>query len=475
MSLPKWQEELKRQIHDSARLIAAAKKGASHLSQAHERHIYPQNNDLSLLGSFDEAMPEGIGNYDQIIDLLHSHGSPNTVAMTGGRYFGFVNGSILPVGLASRWIADAWDQNTAMNVLSPICSKLEEVTERWLINLFGLPESTVAGYVSGTSMATYCGLAAGRMHIFKNLGWDWHQKGMYGAPKIRIVTSKQAHSTAVKALGLLGFGKDHVEWIDVDDQGRIDVSKMPPLDNSTIVVLQAGNVNSGSFDDFDTICDRANEVGAWVHIDGAFGLWAECVKSRKYLTKGLEKADSWSVDGHKTLNTPYDNGIVLCKYPEAITSALHMSGSYIVNSEQRDGMYFTPEMSRRARIVELWATMKYLGKEGIDAMIQNMCDRAIQFAEEFRKANFEILNDVEFNQVMVACDTDELTMKMLEKVQEERVCWCGPSLWFGRRVIRISVCSWATTERDVTLTVESFIRSREKAIKELKITEVVLS
>lgn len=468
MSSLSWQDVLKHQVHDNQKLVDVAQLGAKHLCTAHERHIYPKVDDLKRLGSFEEDMPDSMGNFDDIIHLLDEQGGPNTVAMTGGRYFGFVNGSLLPIGLAARWLGDAWDQNTAMNVLSPICGKLEEVTQNWLVDLFGLPESTVAGYVSGTSMATYCGLAAARIHTYKKLGWDWHQKGMYGAPQLRVVTSSQAHSTAVKALGLLGFGKECIEWVDVDDQGRLDINQLPELDESTIVVLQAGNVNSGSFDNFDYICEKANEVGAWVHIDGAFGLWAECVKSRKHLTKGMAKAQSWSVDGHKTLNTPYDNGIVLCRYPDAIISALHMSGSYIVNSESRDGMYFTPEMSRRGRIIELWATMKYLGREGIDAMIQNMYERALQFEQELSEAGFEILNEVVFNQVMVAAENDDLTMNMLENIQEERVCWCGPSTWFGRKVIRISVCSWATTSRDVTMSVESFISSREKAVQNLQ-------
>lgn len=457
-------QRLKEEFKKGDLLQLASSYGKEYIQDIQERHIFPMDEDLEMLSRFDEDLPLEIGNAKNLIDQLYRSGSPNTVAMLGGRYFGFVNGSVLPVGLAARWIADSWDQNTAMQVISPICSRLETVTQRWLVELFGLPKATVAGFVSGTSMATFCGLAAGRIHLLEKLDWDWAEKGMYGAPRLRIVTSRQAHSTVVKALNLLGFGRSCVEWIDVDDQGRIDVSQLPELDETTIVVVQAGNVNSGSFDNFKEVCTKANEAGSWVHIDGAFGLWAQCVSSKKHLTDGMELADSWSVDGHKTLNTPYDNGIILCKHPHSLTSALHMSGSYIVQGQQRDGMYYTPEMSRRARIIELWATIKYLGVNGIDTMIQNMCDRAIQFGAELESHNFQILNEIVFNQVLVACDNDEITEQTLRYIQQERICWCGPSNWQGRRVIRISVCSWATTSEDVRKSVGSFVRSREKAL-----------
>jgi len=237
---------------------------------------------------------------------------------------------------------------------------------------------------------------------------------------------------------------------------------IPELDANTLLILQAGNVNSGSFDDFQSICKKANNANAWVHIDGAFGLWAGAVDELKYLTKGIELANSWAVDGHKTLNTPYDNGIVLCKDKEALAAALHMSGSYIIRSEQRDGMVYTPEMSRRARIVELWAIMKYLGKEGINNIVFTMFKRARQFAEEISQVEgFYVENEVVFNQVMVRCENDELTESVLANIQNLRDCWLGGSVWLNKKVMRISVCSWATTENDISTSVHSFKKALE--------------
>jgi glutamate/tyrosine decarboxylase-like PLP-dependent enzyme len=311
-------------------------------------------------------------------------------------------------------------------------------------------------------MGTFCGLAAARHRLLKRKGWDLSEKGLFGAPTLRVVAGRQAHSTVVKAISLLGFGKDNVEWVDSDGQGRMIADRVPELDEGTILVLQAGNVNSGAYDDFQTICTKAKAAKAWVHIDGAFGLWAAAVGKLSHLTRGIEFADSWSVDGHKTLNTPYDNGIILCADPEAIVSALHMSGSYIVLGDERDGMLYTPEMSKRARIIELWATLKSLGKVGLDEMVLGMHQRAVQFAEELAEHGFEILNEVVFNQVLVHCRDSGTTKAILKNVQEDGVCWCGGSKWEGKDVIRISVCSWATTEEDVRLSVQSFARARER-------------
>ena len=254
----------------------------------------------------------------------------------------------------------------------------------------------------------------------------------------------------------------------MDDQGRIIPELIPELDERTILILQAGNVNSGSFEDFNKICDIANKANSWVHIDGAFGLWAAAVDELKYLTSGMERANSWAVDGHKTLNTPYDCGIILCEDEDALVSALHMSGSYIVVGDERDGMHYTPEMSRRARIIELWATLKYLGKKGIDQMVYGMHQRAMQFKKELNKIDgFEILNEVVFNQVIVSCETDELTEVTINKIQDLRECWVAGSIWNKRKVIRISVCSWATTIEDVNRSVKSFKQALQDAKQEI--------
>lgn len=433
-----------------------------YLNSIFNRNVYPSEEALDNLSVFNEELPENSTKATKVIEQLNTYGNPATTATLGGRYFGFVAGSAVPVGLAAKSLGTYWDQAPAMNVLSPIGSKLESVVEKWLVNLFNLPKKTSAGFVSGTSTANLCGLAAARYRILERNNWNINEKGLRNSPKIRIVTSKQAHSTVLKAVGILGLGKENIEWVDVDKQGRIIPEEIPELDANTILVLQAGNVNSGAFDNFEIICEKAKKANTWVHIDGAFGLWAEAVNELKYLTKGLENASSWAVDGHKTLNTPYDCGIILCADQEAMTSALHMSGSYIVESSERDGMFYTPEMSRRARIIELWSIMKYLGKKGIDEMILTMNQRAKQFANEIEKiTGFYVENEIVFNQVIVRCDSDKITENVLLNIQQLRECWLGGSIWFEKKVMRVSICSWATTESDITKAVKSFEKALE--------------
>lgn len=427
-----------------------------------ERNVFPSKQALADLEQFIEDLPVQYGDAETILQQLHQYGSPATTAQTGGRYFGFVNGGILPVTLATKWLSDFWDQNTALYVMSPVASTLEEICERWLKQLFGLPDSTVAGFVSGTSSAILCGLAAARYRLLQNHGWDFNQQGHNGAPTLRIIAGQHIHGAVTKAVALLGFGIDNIEWVEADDQGRILPDKLPQLDASCIILLQAGNVNSGAFDPFEEICNSADQAGAWVHIDGAFGLWAGGTKRLKHLTKGMEKAHSWSVDGHKTLNTPYDSGILLCRDRDALIMALQASGAYLNFSENRDGMLYTPEMSRRARAVELWAALKYLGSDGVDELVYGMHERARQFADELKAAGFEILNDVVFNQVIVSpANNDAKTDKILAAIQDSAECWVGGSVWRGKKVIRISVCSWVTSADDVSRSVRAFIAARD--------------
>lgn len=431
------------------------------------RNVFPTNEAIKNLDKFVEDMPHHRGDASEILKQLHKYGSPATVSQIGGRYFGFVNGGVLPVSLAAHWLSDFWDQNTALYVISPIASKLEEIAEAWLRELLNLPKEVVAGFVSGSSLAILCGLVAARYRVLQNNNWDINKKGLNGAPEVRIVAGRQAHGTVVKAIALLGFGIDNIVWVDTDAQGRIIPFEVPELDESTILILQAGNVSSGSFDPFDEICDKANKANAWIHIDGAFGLWVAGSERLKHLTKGIEKANSWSVDGHKTLNTPYDSGIVLCSDKDALVHALHASGSYIAYGENRDGMLYTPEMSRRARAVELWAALKYLGKEGVDELVFGLHQRAVQIGRELEAEGFQILNDVVLNQVLVACDNDEITNRTMNHIQKSGECWVGGATWDGKAVIRISVCSWATSEEDITQSVRAFVAARHKAIQEL--------
>ena len=445
-------------------LFEKAKSAAfSYADAAIERNVFPTPAAIGQLDQFDQPLPEAPTDPIEIIQQLHEFGSPATVSQIGGRYFGLVNGGVIPVALAARWLADFWDQNTPLYASSPIASRLEEITETWLCQLLGLPDTTVAGFVSGSSMAIFCGLAAARYKMFERLHWDINRRGFIGAPRIRVVASEQAHGTVTKAIALLGIGIDNVEWVEADDQGRIKADEVPDLDASTILLLQAGNVNSGAFDNFELLCGKARQAQAWVHIDGAFGLWAAGSSQLNYLTTGIDQADSWSVDGHKTLNTPYDNGVILCRDRDALVRALQASGSYIVWGEQRDGMLFTPEMSRRARVVELWAALKYLGKSGVDDLVYGLHLRARQFADELDRQGFEILNEVVFNQVLVACDTETITTATIDNIQQSGHCWVGGTRWQQKSVLRISVCSWATTAADITASVETFVAARELA------------
>ena len=465
------QSDMFAEMQDKSLFEKANNYGFEYLNEAFDRKVFPTEEALENLTNFEEPLQEERGEGEQIIDQLHQYGTPATLPTIGGRYFGFVNGGVVPTALAAKNLAIYWDQNAAMHIMSPIANKLESVVQKWLVELFGFPQETVAGFVSGTSMANLAGLLAGRYRVLKNQGWDVTEQGLFNAPKIRVVTGAEIHSSIVKAISLIGFGKANIEWVDCDEQGTIIPEKIPALDNRTILILQAGNVSSGGFDNFERIVKKARESGAWIHIDGAFGLWAGATKRLKYLTKGFEYAHSYAVDGHKTLNTPYDSGIILCQDEEALVSALHTSGSYLIMSKtERDGMLYTPEMSKRARVIELWATLKYLGKSGVDEMIYGMHERSKQFAELFAQTEgFQVLNRIDFNQTVVRCETDEMTDAVLVKVQALRECWAGGSTWRGRKVIRISVCSWATTEEDIERSVASFAKAYKFVSKELAV------
>lgn len=454
------QQKMLEELESKSLLEQASEAAFEYIDHAKDKPAYPTPEEIGNLAEFDQPLPEFPSSGEQIIEQLSRVGSPATVKYSG-RYFGFVTGGALPVSLAAKWLADIWDQNAALYVMSPIAAKLEEICENWLKQLFSLPQSTVAGLVGGTSVASLCGLAAARYRQLQNLGWDLSENGLMGAPKIRIIMGTQTHGTVAKMLTLLGFGRNSIEWVESDQQGRMQLDKIPPLDSSCIVILQAGNVCSGAFDNFEVICPLASEAGAWVHVDGAFGLWAAASSQFNHLTKGVELAQSWSVDGHKTLNTPYDCGIILCRDQQALTEALHQQGSYIQKSDDRDSMNFTPDMSRRARGIELWASMKYLGRTGISQLVEQLHSHAIYFAEQLKEANFHILNEVVFNQVIVACDSEQQTEQTLKALQTSLKCWCGGAKWQGKSIIRLSICSWETTKLDIDIAVAAFIEARK--------------
>ena len=454
------QQQMFAQRRDKQLLDQAQDAAYDYLDKISEREVFPCQQSVNQLSVFEEALPTKGSEAEYILQLLDKVGSPATVAQNGGRYFGFVNGNALPITSAVSWLSSTWDQNAALYVMSPISAKLESICQQWLLELFDLPAQTVAGFVSGTSIATLSGLAAARYRQLQKQHWDVNQQGLFSAPALRIILGRQSHGTVTKALATLGFGQNSLEWVECDEQGRMQVENLPALDDRCIVILQAGNVNTGAFDDFEILCDAANQAGAWVHIDGAFGLWAAASEHFSSLTRGMNKAQSWSADGHKTLNTPYDSGVILCADGEALTMALQQQGSYIQHSKERDGMLFTPEMSRRARATELWAAMKYLGRTGMAELVEHLHELAQHFARRLSDEGFRVLNEVVFNQVIVACENDDRSAAVLSHIQQSGECWCGGSTWQGQKVIRLSICSWATTADDVERSVASFVNAR---------------
>lgn len=443
----------------AAPLQLAEKYALQYIENVNQMRVYPQQSDIENLSFFDAPMPELPMSSEEILAKLHTYGSPATVAQTGGRYFGFVCGGILPSALCSKWLTDAWDQNPAMFVLSPVAAKLETVCEKWLKEIFGLPNETICGFVSGSSTAIVGGLLAGRNYLLEKQGHSASKFGLKNAPQIKVVLSEAAHSTVYKAISILGIGVENVIKVSADEQGRICADKLPPIDDKTLLILQAGNVNSGAFDDFKAICPMARKAGAWVHIDGAFGLWASASNTFSNLTMSMDLADSWSADGHKTLNAPYDNGILLCRHKETLINSMHMTGGYIQLTEgMRDSMMYTMEMSRRARAADLYATLCGLGKIGVAELVDELHYKAVYFAEELRKIDFEICNDVVFNQVIVRYKSDELTKLLVENIQNSGVFWLGGSIWFKKYVARISMCSYKTTYSDIDACVNEIKR-----------------
>ena len=437
---------------------------ADYIDAVEEMSAFPNEKALLALQEFVEEFPRNGTKVSEVIKKLHDVGASGTTAQIGGRYFGFVNGGLLPVAHAAEWIADTWNQNGALAVMSPVSAKLEEVCERWLVELLGLEQGTAMGLVTGSSNATLCALAAARNSLLDGMGYDVKKNGLRNAPPLHILVSEDAHASVGAALFVLGFGREEITTLSTDKYGRIQAETIPEMNSRTLCILQAGNVNGGSYDPIDEICDKAKKAGAWVHIDGAFGLWAAASRKYRQFIKGMEKADSWSVDAHKTLNAGYDCGIVLCRHRDALVSALQASGSYISYGEQRDGMLYTTEMSRRARAIPLWAVLKALGASGVEQLIDTLCERAEYFADRLKAAGFNVINPVFFNQFMVACETDAKTEAVLRAIQNSGVCWCSGSRWKGRNVVRVSVCSHATTQEDINQSVTVFKNALQREV-----------
>jgi glutamate/tyrosine decarboxylase-like PLP-dependent enzyme len=438
-------------------LRRAAEAAREYAQTIGERRVAPAEKDRNGLTRFREPFPRAASDPLEILKLLHECGSPATVATTGGRYFGFVIGGTLPASLAANWLAGAWDQNAGLRVMSPVAAELEEVVLGWVCEALGLPEKCEGGLVTCATMANFTALVAARHALLVRAGWNVADDGMFGAPPIDVVVGDEVHASLLKALSLVGFGKKRLTRVEVDPQGRMRAEKLPQLSERTILCIQAGNVNSGSFDPAAELCARAHEKGAWVHVDGAFGLWAAASPKYQHLTGGFEQADSWATDAHKWPNVNYDSGIVLLRDGAALRGAMTMTAAYLEAGALREPMYHTPEASRRARGVELWAALKSMGKEGLCSLIERTCAYAQRFADGFRTAGFEVLNDVVINQVLVSFGTTEITERVIRRVQEDGTCWCGGTVWQGKSAMRVSVSSWATTEADVELSLQKIL------------------
>lgn len=445
-------------------LAETSARAVRYIRELDQRPVAPSAKDIGRLKALAGPLPEDPTDPAEVLALLDDVGSPATVATTGGRYFGFVIGGTLPAALAANWLAGAWDQNVAMQIMSPVSARLEEIVTEWIVDLLGLPSGSGAGFVTGTTMANFSALAAARTALLKRAGWNVEEDGLFGAPPINVVVGDEVHVSVLKALTLLGLGRSRLTRVPTDAQGRMRADKLPPLNDRTVVCVQAGNVNTGAFDPTGEICARAHATGAWVHVDGAFGLWAAVSPDYAALLAGAGDADSWAIDCHKWLNVPYDSGIAVVRDPKPLHTAMTLSAAYLTPSEMREPWHYVPEGSRRARGVELWAAMRSLGRSGLREMIERNCRQAQRFADRLRDAGFAVLNDVVLNQVMVSFGSAEQTQRVIAEIQADGTCWCGGTVWQGHTAMRISVSCWATTDEDVERSVEAMIRIAKSVV-----------
>jgi glutamate/tyrosine decarboxylase-like PLP-dependent enzyme len=440
-------------------LIAeAAQRSARYLGGLKERGVVPQAEALERLGGFDVPLQAEPLAPEAVLAELDELGSAATVASAGPRYFGFVTGGTLPAALAANILAGAWDQNAAFRVMSPAVAVLEEVCRQWLVALFGLPPEAGIGFVTGATMANFSALAAARHALLGRSGWDVEARGLFGAPPIPVIVGAEVHVSVLKALSLLGLGRERVVRVAVDGQGRMRPEAIPALNEPAIICVQSGNVNTGAFDPAAEICSIARASDSWVHADGAFGLWAAACPDRAHLAAGIPAAHSWATDAHKWLNVPYDSGVVFVRDPQHLKASMSSSAAYLIAGDTREPGHFTPELSRRARAVEVWAALRSLGRSGLADLIGRNCRYARRFAEGLTRAGYRVLNEVALNQVLVSFGDAERTRRVISAVQQEGTCWCGGTEWQGQAAMRISVSSWATSGEDVERSLQAIIR-----------------
>ena len=442
----------------------AAERGIRYLEGLGERSVAPSPEALARLVAFDEPLPEGPTDPAEVLACLDDVGSLATMATAGPRFFGFVIGGSLPVTVAANWLAAAWDQNAALYTASPVAAVLETVALRWLVDVLRLPAGTAGAFVTGATLANVTGLLAARRALLAGAGWDVDDDGLLGAPALTVIVGDEVHPSLIKALGILGLGRKRVVRVPVDAQGRMRAGALPAISGPTIVCAQAGNVNTGAFDPLAEVCARAHAAGAWVHVDGAFGLWAAAAPGRAHLAAGIEQADSWATDAHKWLNVPYDCGLAFVRDGQSLREGMTLRAAYLPQGEQREPSQYTPELSRRARGVEIWAALRHLGRAGLADLIERNCRQATRLAEGLRAAGYTIHNEVVLNQVLVSFGDAEHTQRVIAAVQAEGTLWAGPTVWQGHTAMRLSVSSWATTDADIERSLDAIIRV-EKGIK----------
>ena len=439
-------------------LAETADRAAHYLAGVAERLVAPAPAAIAQLDALGGPLPDSPTDPAKVLALLDDVGSPATVASAGPRYFGFVVGGSLPAALAANWLAGSWDQNAAMQAMSPVAAKLEEIVLGWMVELLGLPAGSGGGFVTGTTMANFSAMAAARTALLQRAGWNVEEDGLFAAPPIQVVVGEEVHVSVLKALSLLGLGRSRVTRVAVDGQGCMRADALPKFDDRTLVCLQAGNVNTGAFDPAGKICARAHDAGSWVHVDGAFGLWAAVSPHYAPLLAGAEQADSWAIDCHKWLNVPYDSAVAVVREAKHLQSAMSLSAAYLTPSAGREPWHYAPEASRRARAVELWAAIKSLGRSGVREMIERNCHQAQLFAQRLREADIAVLNDVVLNQVLVSFGSEDQTRRVIAEVQADGTCWCGGTHWQGKAAMRISVSNWSTSDEDVERSVAAIVR-----------------
>lgn len=433
---------------DEQQLLAQAdERGRRYTEATGQRRVFPSEEAIAALTVFDEPLPESGMPAEATLALLDDKGSPATTASNGPRYFGFVVGAALPVAAATERLILAWDQCASSFNNSPVSATLEKVAARWVLEILDLPRNSAVGFGTSATACTLTALATARRELLARQGWDVDSQGLNGAPEIQVIVSELVHITVLKALRVLGFGLNHIVYAPVDPSGRVDAARLPPLNELTLLCLQAGEVNTGAFDPFDCLIPAAKKAGAWVHVDGAFGLWARA-SSLAPLTQGIELADSWTTDAHKWLNTPYDCAMTICRHAQALSAAMNSDAAY--SSASVDAQKnLTLEFSRRPRGIPVWAALRTLGRVGVASMIETHCAQARRIADGLAQAGYECLNTVTLNQVLFRCASDVDTLSISTAVQASGEVWFGGTVWQGRPAMRISVSSWRTRDSDI--------------------------